>query len=147
MATKLLKTFSPEETMVLGEKLGKQLKKGMIIELIGDLGAGKTQLSKGIAKGLGSQDIVTSPTFALMQIYSGDMPIYHIDGYRLADEEAAYMSGLEEAFTGDGIALVEWGAVVAPLYDGRVIEIEITKINEIERKIEIRGEIDGFSWN
>ena len=148
MDRKLLISHSPEETILFGEQIGKQLKKRTILELIGDLGAGKTHLSKGLARGLGSKDMVTSPTFSLMQIYDGDlMPIYHIDGYRLEDEEAAYMSGLEDAFIGDGVAIVEWGDIVRSLYDGTVIEVEIKKINETEREIEIRGDINGFSWN
>ncbi|AMP20924.1 hypothetical protein AZF37_06885 [endosymbiont 'TC1' of Trimyema compressum] len=148
MDRKLLLSHSSEETILLGEQIGRQLKKGTVLELIGDLGAGKTNLSKGLALGLGSKDMVTSPTFSLMQIYSGDsMPIYHIDGYRLENEEAAYMSGLEDAFMGDGIAIVEWGDVVRTLYDGNIIEVEIKKLNETEREIEIRGDIDGFSWD
>ena len=148
MERKLLISHSPEETILLGEKIGKQLKKGTVLELIGDLGAGKTHLSKGLVKGLGSEDMVTSPTFSLMQIYSGNtIPIYHIDGYRLENEEAAYMSGLEDAFLGDGIAIVEWGQGVRSLYDGHLIEIEIKKINETEREIEIRGDMDGVSGN
>ena len=148
MDRKLLVSHSPEETILLGEQIGRQFKKDTVLELIGDLGAGKTHLSKGLALGLGSKDMVTSPTFSLMQIYSGDsMPIYHIDGYRLENEEAAYMSGLEDAFMGDGIAIVEWGDVVRTLYDGNIIEVEIKKLNETEREIEIRGDIDGFSWD
>lgn len=148
MGRKILVSHSLEETILLGEQIGRQLKKGIVLELIGDLGAGKTHLSKGLAFGLGSKDMVTSPTFSLMQIYSGDsMPIYHIDGYRLENEEAAYMSGLEDAFIGDGIVIVEWGDVVRTLYDGNIIEVEIKKNNETEREIEIRGDIDGFSWD
>ena len=148
MDRKLLISHSPKETILLGEQIGKQLKKGTVLELIGDLGAGKTHLTKGLALGLGSKAMVTSPTFSLMQIYSGEtMPIYHIDGYRLEDEEAAYMSGLEDAFIGDGIAIVEWGDVVRSLYDGIIIEVEIKKLSEAEREIEIRGDLDGFSWN
>ena len=148
MSRKLLTSYSPEETILLGEQIGLQLKKGTVFELIGGVGAGKTYLSKGLALGLGSNDIVTSPTFSLMQIYKGDsMPIYHIDGYRLKNEEAAYMSGLKDAFIGDGIVIVEWGDAVRTLYDGNIIEAKIKKLNKTEREIEIRGDIYGFSWN
>lgn len=148
VSRKLLVSHSSNETILLGEQIGKQIKKGTILELIGDLGVGKTYLSKGLVFGLDSKDIVTSPTFSLMQIYSsGLMPIYHIDGYRLKSEEESYMSGLEDAFMGDGVVIVEWGNAIRNLYDGNIIEVEIKKLNETEREIEIRGDIDGFSWD
>ena len=101
---------SPEETLALGEEWGRKAQRGWVIGLSGDLGAGKTQLVKGIARGLGSSARVHSPTFALLNEYDGGrLPLFHIDLYRLNNREDVIGAGLEEYLIDpDGITVVEW---------------------------------------
>ncbi|BCV22717.1 tRNA (adenosine(37)-N6)-threonylcarbamoyltransferase complex ATPase subunit type 1 TsaE [Moorella sp. Hama-1] len=96
-------------TRKLGEELAAILEPGAILILSGELGAGKTTLTQGLARGLGVTVPVTSPTFTLIQEYQGRYPLYHIDLYRLEDPEAMLDLGLEEYFAGEGITVVEWG--------------------------------------
>lgn len=105
-------TESVEETAEIGEQLGRLLNTGNIICLSGDLGAGKTALTKGIAKGLGVEDYVTSPTYTIINEYQGRLPLYHFDVYRLNDVEEMYELGYEEYFFGDGVVVLEWADVV-----------------------------------
>jgi len=108
MAT--LISHSPEETLALGERWGREAQRGWVIGLSGDLGAGKTQLVKGIARGLGSAARVHSPTFALLNEYDGGrLPLFHIDLYRLNSPEEVLGAGLEEYLIDpDGVTVVEW---------------------------------------
>ncbi len=101
---------SPEETLALGEEWGRKAQRGWVIGLSGDLGAGKTQLVKGIARGLGAPARVHSPTFALLNEYGGGrLPLFHIDLYRLNNREDVIGAGLEEYLINpDGITVVEW---------------------------------------
>ncbi|MBM7583094.1 tRNA threonylcarbamoyladenosine biosynthesis protein TsaE [Caldicoprobacter guelmensis] len=94
--------------MRLGIRMGRLLKAGDIVLLYGGLGAGKTVFTKGIALGLGSQDMVTSPTYTLMHTYKGKVPIYHFDLYRLSGPDEVLDLGYEEFFYGDGVTIVEW---------------------------------------
>jgi len=105
-----LVTLSAEETHALGAALGQILAAGDFIALIGDLGAGKTHFVKGVAAGLGvpDDDPVTSPTYTLLNIYPGRIPLYHFDLYRLASAEQVDDLGFAEYFSGDGVCLVEW---------------------------------------
>ena len=104
-----VKTNSAAETRELGMRLAGQLKAGDVILLEGELGAGKSELARGIAKGLGVTETVTSPSFTILNVYeSGKMPLYHFDWYRLESEEELYELGMDEYLGGDGIALVEW---------------------------------------
>ena len=124
-------TNSQEQTIAVGEKLAKTVEKGAIFTLVGDLGAGKTHFVKGFAKGVGSQDLVTSPTFTLLNVYEGGrMPVYHFDMYRLSSKEEAEELGFHEYFdakTLDGVVLVEWPSQVAGLINCPHIEIQIEK--------------------
>src|SRR5437867_13241514 len=103
-------THSPDETMALGESWGKQAQPGWIIGLIGDLGAGKTQLVKGIAQGIGITSRVQSPTFTLVHEYSGGrFPLYHLDLHRLEDEAAIRSAGLEQyLYQSIAVTVIEW---------------------------------------
>lgn len=105
-------TESPEETVGIGKQLGKLLNPGNIVCLSGDLGAGKTAFTQGIAKGLGVEDYVTSPTYTIINEYEGRAPLYHFDVYRLNDIEEMYELGYEEYFFGDGVVVLEWADVV-----------------------------------
>ena len=102
-------SHSPEETEALGKTWGREAESGLIIGLCGDLGAGKTQLVKGMALGLGVTDRVHSPTFALLNIYrSGRLDLFHLDLYRLETREQIIGAGLEEYFQPAGVTVVEW---------------------------------------
>ena len=100
---------SLEETATFGEKLAEELKAGDTLALVGDLGSGKTTLTKSIAKGLGVEETITSPTFAIVNEYhSGRVPLYHFDAYRLEGLEDAFNRGIEEYFYMNGVCVVEW---------------------------------------
>jgi len=100
---------SPEETAALGERWAQTATAGMVIAVSGDLGTGKTQLAKGIARGLGYTGHVHSPTFALLNLYEGGrMPFYHLDLYRLEGVDEVIAAGLEDYLEPDGITLIEW---------------------------------------
>ena len=98
-----------EETIALCEKLGASLQPGDILLLEGDLGAGKTTLTQGLAKGLGVTEFVNSPTFVIINEYfTGRLPLYHMDLYRVEEEAQLYDLGVEEYFYGNGVCVVEW---------------------------------------
>ena len=124
----IFKTESPEETQALGEKLGKTLKQGDVIALVGDLGTGKTCLTQGIARGVGiaPDEVVNSPSYILINEYNGTMPIYHIDLYRLENSEQIAELGLSEYIEGDGICIIEWAERIADTLPDTCIEIHIT---------------------
>lgn len=117
----VVKTYSSEETLLLGERLGLFLVAGDVLCLKGELGAGKTVFAKGVGRGLDVRDVVTSPTFTLINEYQGRLPFYHIDAYRLTGAEDMAGLGYEEYFYGFGVTLVEWaGQVAAALPDERL---------------------------
>jgi tRNA threonylcarbamoyladenosine biosynthesis protein TsaE len=102
-------SHSPAETAALGEAWGHSVQRGLVIGLCGDLGAGKTQLVKGLARGLGVKARVHSPTFALVNVYSGGrLPLFHLDLYRLETREQILAAGLDEYLDPNGIAVIEW---------------------------------------
>jgi tRNA threonylcarbamoyladenosine biosynthesis protein TsaE len=102
-------SHSPDETAALGEKWGRVAKNGLVIGLCGDLGAGKTQLVKGLARGLGIAARVHSPTFALVNIYNGGrLTLFHLDLYRLETREQILAAGLEEYLKPEGVTVIEW---------------------------------------
>lgn len=103
-----IETNSPEETLEQARIIGSKLHAGDVVLLRGGLGAGKTQFAKGLAQGLGFAGNVTSPTFALMQIYPGQIPLYHFDLYRLRTSSELAGIGFEEYVGRDGVAVVEW---------------------------------------
>ena len=110
MSEKRFLTHATDETIALGERLGAQLRPGDVLVLTGDLGAGKTQLTKGIAAGMGIEDDVTSPTFNILMVYEGaQMPLFHFDLYRLDDPDQLEDIGLYDALEGDGPCVIEWG--------------------------------------
>ena len=131
---------SLEDTIKAGCEFAKTLSVGDIVALVGDLGAGKTAFSKGIASGLGINRTITSPTFTLFNIYENkDVLLYHFDLYRLGSFEEAEEAGLTE-YVGapNAITLVEWHSNVPELMPKHYKEIEITKISDNGRKIEIK---------
>jgi tRNA threonylcarbamoyladenosine biosynthesis protein TsaE len=108
MAQSTYITQSQEETFAIGVELGKKAKPGDIFALIGDLGTGKTILAKGIAKGLGIDEEITSPTFTLLEVYESDIPLYHFDLYRISDDTELENLFFEEYWFGDGVSVIEW---------------------------------------
>ena len=124
-----------EETRAFGLELGASLRKGDIVALIGDLGTGKTALTKYIAEGLGIRETITSPTFTIVQEYrQGRLPLYHFDVYRIGEPEEMYELGYEEYFYGDGVCVIEWADLIEELLPEytKVIRIEYGK-NQEER--------------
>ena len=122
-----------EETRAFGLELGASLRKGDIVALIGDLGTGKTALTKYIAEGLGIRETITSPTFTIVQEYrQGRLPLYHFDVYRIGDPEEMYELGYEEYFYGDGVCVIEWADLIEELLPEytKVIRIEYGKNQE-----------------
>lgn len=133
-------TNSPEETMKLGYHLGKELKSGDVVCLIGDLGAGKTTLTQSIARGLDVDDYVTSPTFTLINEYDGRYPVYHFDVYRINDVDEMYDLGYEEYFYSDGVTLIEWANLIEAILPQKRLDIKIKRGNEVDkREIVIQG--------
>lgn len=132
------KTKSPIETEKIGFKLGNLLKRGSIVLISGELGVGKTVLTKGIAKGMGIDDYVTSPTFMIVNEHLGDIPLYHFDVYRIDDYTELYDIGYEEYFYGDGVCVIEWPEKIKPLIPEENIFIRMNMGDTFdERTIEI----------
>ena len=132
-------TGSEEETIALGEKLAQQLPSQAVVLLIGNLGAGKTTLAKGIVKGLGAAepDDVSSPTFTLIHEYGPN--VYHIDLYRLDEEREVATLGLEEIFEKEAVVLIEWGERFPGLIPARHIEIRLEEKSGNLRQIVVDG--------
>ena len=129
---------SPAETEALGERWGRSAQSGLVLALSGDLGAGKTQLVKGLARGIGVTTRVHSPTFTLVNEYSGGrLKLFHLDLYRLETPAQIISAGIEEFLTPDGVAVIEWAERMAdgrwPMADLKKVKIEI--LSESERKI------------
>ena len=125
-----------EKTKGFGIKLGALLKAGDIICLNGDLGAGKTTLTKSIGLGLGVEDYITSPTFALINEYEGRVPVYHFDVYRLENVEELYDLGFDEYFYGKGISIIEWADKIKRFLPDERLVLDIKKgIDVDDRKI------------
>ncbi len=130
------------DTRKFGIELAKKLKPGDIIALTGDLGTGKTTLTKSIAEGLGITEMITGPTFTIVQEYNeGRLPLYHFDVYRISDLEEMYELGYEEYFFGQGVCVVEWADQIMELIpeDSIIIRIEYGA-SEDERVYWIKGE-------
>ncbi|SHK23066.1 tRNA threonylcarbamoyladenosine biosynthesis protein TsaE [Anaerobranca californiensis DSM 14826] len=133
-------TNSKIETVKLGNKIGALLKSGDILILEGDLGAGKTTFTQGLAKGLGIDDYVKSPTFTYVMEYRGIIPLYHFDLYRLRDPEELYDLGFEDFIDQGGVLVMEWGSLVEDMLsnDGyEYIKISLLKTGENTRTVKI----------
>jgi len=130
-------SHSPEETFDFGSGLAASLKKGAVLALSGDLGAGKTHLVKGIAQGLGIDADVTSPTFTLIHEYAGGrLPLYHIDLYRLDEAEEALKIGLDEYLESSGVTVIEWADKFAELIPADARWIKLRALDGDLREIE-----------
>ena len=133
---------SPAETRVLARRLSRCLVGGDVLLLQGDLGAGKTEFVKGLAEGLQVTDLVTSPTFTLLNVYHGAMPLYHFDLYRLENPEELENIGFSEFIGGGGVAVIEWPDLFPSEMPDEYVKVELTLgANPTERllRIETQG--------
>ena len=140
MTSREILTHSSEETIQLGRDLGAQLKPPVLVLLSGELGAGKTTLTKGIVSGTGAvgEDEVTSPTFTLVHRYGSGSRIYHVDLYRIGDSQDLETLGLEDVLSEPGVVLVEWPDRLSLRTDWPVIRINLEHVAEDTRRIVIR---------
>lgn len=128
MQCRKIETNSAEETFVLGEQIGRQAKPGDVYTLTGDLGVGKTVFTQGLAKGLGIEESINSPTFTIVQIYEeGRLPLYHFDVYRIGDVEEMEEIGFEDYVYGQGVSLIEWANLIEEILPENRIDITIEK--------------------
>ena len=135
--TTIYETYSPEETLKLGEELGRNARPGDVCTLIGDLGVGKTVLTQGIAIGLGIDEPICSPTFTIVQVYEeGRMPFYHFDVYRIGDIEEMDEIGYEDYFYGEGLTMIEWANLIEEILPENRREITIEK--DLEKGFDYR---------
>ena len=135
----IYQTHSPEETEQIGALLAKKLTPGTVIAFEGDLGAGKTAFTRGLAKGLGCTEPVTSPTYTIVNEYiSGKMPLFHFDMYRLSSADDLFDIGWEDYLERGGVCAVEWSENVADALEN-AITVTIEKTGEESRKITIEG--------
>lgn len=124
----VIETKSPEETFRLGMRLGEQACPGQVFTLTGDLGVGKAVFTQGMAKGLGIEEPVSSPTFTIVQVYEeGRLPFYHFDVYRIGDVEEMEEVGFEDYVMGDGVSLIEWANLIEEILPEKRIEVVIEK--------------------
>jgi len=137
-------TKNREETVKLGEKIGRKLSAGVVVCITGELGAGKTVITSGIAKGIGVTEAkeghITSPTFTIVNEYEGRIPFFHFDVYRVHDPDELYEIGFCEYFSRNGVICIEWADIIYDLLDDMIwdkdkyININICKVNKLDGK-------------
>ena len=132
-------TNAPEETEALGEKLAKLLRPGTVLAYLGDLGAGKTAFTRGLARGLGCRETVTSPTYTIVNEYlGGRLPLFHFDMYRLTSSDDLWDIGWEDYLDRQGVCAVEWSENVPEAMTG-ALTVRIEKLGDTVRRITIDG--------
>lgn len=129
---------SPEETKKFGSELATSLERSDVVALIGPLGSGKTCLVQGICAGLGIKEIVTSPSFVIINQYPGRFWVYHFDLYRLKNKKELVDLGYEEFFYDSGICIIEWAEKIKELLPKKRIEISLGIISKSERRIKVK---------
>jgi len=141
MANFTIQSGSDEQTLKLGRIIGSLLKEGDVVGLMGELGSGKTRFTKGIAKGLGIPPtvVVTSPSFALVNEYQGEVTLYHMDIYRLESQSEFYSAGLEEYLYGNGVAVMEWADRWPEVLPDYSIRIRLEIVDDHRRNITFSG--------
>lgn len=134
-------THSPQETEALGERLGQQVTPGTVIAFTGDLGAGKTAFTRGLARGLGITERVTSPTFTIVDEHlGGRLPLFHFDLYRLSSSDDLFDIGWEDYQTRGGVCAVEWSEVAEDLWEPDTVRVELRRgTGDQERTVTITG--------
>ncbi len=133
---------SENDTERFGQSLAERLSPGAVIALRGDLGAGKTAFVRGLARGLGIDARVTSPTFAVVNEYPGETPLFHFDLYRLSDEDELYDIGWDDYLTRGGVCAVEWSEIAPGAFPEDTITVTIERIDENTRRITEGGPED-----
>lgn len=132
-----IETNSAEETFALGKKLGEEALPGQIYTLVGDLGVGKTVFTQGLARGLGIDEPISSPTFTIIQEYEeGRLPFYHFDVYRIGDLEEMEEIGYDDYFFGQGVCMIEWANLIEELLPDHIIQVVIEK--DLEKGFDYR---------
>lgn len=133
----VIESNSPEVTFRLGKEMGEKAYPGQVFTLTGDLGTGKTVFTQGLAKGLGIEEPVNSPTFTIVQVYDGGrMPFYHFDVYRISDAEELEEVGFDDYVMGEGVSLIEWADLISEILPEKRTEILIEK--DLERGFDYR---------
>ena len=133
----VIETNSPEETFRVGKELGEKAYAGQVFTLTGDLGVGKTVFTQGLAKGLGIEEPVNSPTFTIVQEYDGGrLPFYHFDVYRIGDVEEMEEVGFDDYVMREGVSLIEWADLISEILPEKRTEILIEK--DLERGFDYR---------
>lgn len=133
MMKKRFQINNPEEMIELGKRIGKFAIPNMVITMEGDLGAGKTTMTKGIALGLDIKEVVNSPTFTIMKIYNGRLTLFHLDVYRINDPYSDFE--LEEYFESNGLCVIEWAKQVEPILPDDLLKIIILDLGENKREV------------
>jgi tRNA threonylcarbamoyladenosine biosynthesis protein TsaE len=139
-----VRTTSAAETIALGERLGRVARAGDLVCLWGDLGAGKTQVAKGVAVGLGIAATITSPTFILMAEYPGRLPLFHVDLYRLADAADALAGGVIDDRQAEGLTVVEWPERMGDVLPADRLDVRIEGSGDEPRTIAVLATADGY---
>ena len=133
----IIETHSAQETFALGQRIGLEALPGQVYTLIGDLGVGKTVFTQGLAKGLGIEEPVNSPTFTIIQEYTeGRLPFYHFDVYRIGDVEEMDEIGYEDYFYGEGLCMIEWANLIEEILPDKRYDVTIEK--DIEKGFDYR---------
>lgn len=137
MIEKIIETYSPEETLKLGEDMAMQAAEGQVFTLIGDLGVGKTVFTQGFAMGLNIDEPICSPTFTIVQVYDqGRLPFYHFDVYRIGDVEEMDEIGFDDYVYGEGVCLIEWANLIEEILPDSYTQIVIEK--DLEKGFDYR---------
>lgn len=133
----VIETISPEETFRTGMELGEKAVPGQVFTLTGDLGVGKTVFTQGLARGLGIEEPVSSPTFTIVQVYEeGRLPFYHFDVYRIGDVEEMDEVGFDDYIMGEGVSLIEWADLIQEILPEKRTEVRIEK--DLEKGFDYR---------
>ena len=132
-------SHSEEETEQLGERLGQALSPGAVVAYTGGLGMGKTAFTRGLARGLGCTERVTSPTFTLVNEYPGRIPLFHFDVYRLSGSDALYDIGWDDYLDRGGVCAVEWSENIADALPEDTVTVTLSALPEGGRAIEVKG--------
>ena len=135
----MILTKSPEDTVLLGERIARSLKPNDVVAITGELGASKTTLIQGVAKGLGINNWITSPTFTLINEFTGKLNLYHVDLYRIDSVADAEDIAIEEYFNKGGVTVIEWAEKIGPILPAGTVEIKISIVSDNERSLEIKG--------
>ena len=134
-------TNSENETMLEGAKIGRKLKPGAVVALCGELGAGKTAFTRGLAAGLGINASVTSPTFTIVNEYTGEVPLFHFDMYRLESENELFDIGWDDYQDRGGVCVVEWSEKVPGAFSSDRIVVSLENLGGDTRRLDIREKI------